>query len=44
MFTDLTSYLCKPEYAMSDLIERASREAYGSDIKGNYCTENEVLH
>ena len=28
------SYLCKPEHAMSELMKKASKEAYGKDIKG----------
>ena len=35
---------CLHTYAMSDLIERTSREAYENDIKGKHCTKNEVLH
>ena len=34
MFIYLTSYLRKPEHAVSDLIEKASRKAYRNDIKG----------
>ena len=34
MLTYLTSYLCKPEHAMSKLMKKASKEAYGKDIKG----------
>ena len=34
MLTYLTSYLCKPEHAMSELMKKASKEAYGKDIKG----------
>ena len=34
MLTYLTSYLCKPEHAMSEFMKRASKEAYGKDIKG----------
>ena len=33
MLTYLTSYLCKPEHAMSELKKKASKEAYGKDIK-----------
>ena len=33
MITYLTSYLCKPNYAMSELMKKASKEAYGKDIK-----------
>ena len=28
MLTYLTSYLCKPEHAMSELMKRGSKEAY----------------
>ena len=34
MLTYLTSYLCKPEHAMSKRMKKASKEAYGKDIKG----------
>ena len=34
MLTYLTSYLCKPEHVVSDLLKKASKEAYGKDIKG----------
>ena len=34
MLTYPTSYLCKPEHAMSKLMKKASKEAYGKDIKG----------
>ena len=34
ILTYLTSYLCKPEHAMSELMKKASKEAYGKDIKG----------
>ena len=34
MLTYLTSYLCKPEHTMSELMQKASKEAYGKDIKG----------
>ena len=30
----LTSYLCKPEHTMSELMKKASKEATGTDIKG----------
>ena len=30
----LTQYLCKPEHALSKLMKKASKEAYGKDIKG----------
>ena len=33
MFTYQTSYLCKLEHAMSELMKKASKEAYGKDIK-----------
>ena len=29
-----TSYLCKPERAMSEIMKKDSEEAYGEDIKG----------
>ena len=28
-----TSYLCKPEHAMTEPMKKASKEAYGKDIK-----------
>ena len=34
MLTYLTSYLCKPGLSMSELMNNASKEAYGKDIKG----------
>ena len=34
MLTYLTSYLCKPELSMSELMNKASKEFYGKDIKG----------
>ena len=34
MLTYLTSYLCKPERTMSELMKKASKEAYNKDIKG----------
>ena len=34
MLTYLTSYLCKLEHSMSKLMKKASKEAYGKDIKG----------
>ena len=34
MLTYLTSYLCKPEHTMSERMKKASKEAYGKDIKG----------
>ena len=33
MLTCLTSYLCKPEHAMSELMKKASKEAYGKDVR-----------
>ena len=33
MPTYLTSYLCKTEHAMSGLMKKASKGAYGRDIK-----------
>ena len=33
MLTYLTSYLCKPEHAMSELMKKASKEAYGKDVR-----------
>ena len=32
MLTCITSYLCKPEHTMSELMKKASKEAYGKDI------------
>jgi len=34
LLTYLTSYLCKPEHTMSELMKKASKEATGKDIKG----------
>ena len=34
MLTYLTSYSCKPEHRMSKLVKKASKEAYGKDIRG----------
>ena len=34
MLTYLISYLCKPEHAISKLMKKASKEAFGKDIKG----------
>ena len=34
MRTYLTSNLCKPEHTMSELMKKASKEAYGKDIRG----------
>ena len=33
LLTYLTSYLCKPEHTMSELMKKASKEASGKDIK-----------
>ena len=33
MLAYLTSYLCKPEHTMSELMKKASKELYGKDIK-----------
>ena len=33
MPTYLTSYLCKPERTLSELVKKLSKEAYGKDIK-----------
>ena len=39
-----TSHLCKPKYAMSELMKKASKEAYGRDIKGKMlCIGNTFL-
>ena len=50
MLTYLTSYLCKPEHAMSELMKKASKEVYGKDINdkilsiGNtFLTKREVF-
>ena len=32
MLTYITSYLCKPEHTMSELMKKASKEAYGKDL------------
>ena len=34
MLTYLTSYLCKPEHAMTKLMKKALKKAYGKNIKG----------
>ena len=34
MLTYLTSYLWKPEHTMNEFMKKASKEAYGKDIKG----------
>ena len=34
MLAYLTSYLCKPEHTMSELMKKASKEAYNKDIQG----------
>ena len=36
--TYLTSYLCKPEHAVSEVMKEASKVAYGKDIKGKIFT------
>ena len=33
MLTYLTSYLCKPEHCMSELMKKASRDAYNKKVK-----------
>ena len=33
MLTYLTSYLCKPEHTISELMNKASKEAYGKHVK-----------
>ena len=50
MLTYLTAYLCKPEHRMSELMKKASKEAYGKDIRGKmhsigniFLTKREVL-
>ena len=43
MLTYLTSYLCKPEHTMSELMQKASKEAYGKDIKGKMCDIGNVF-
>ena len=34
LLTYLTSYLCKPEHTMGELMKKASKEATGEDMKG----------
>ena len=34
MLTYLTSYLCKSEHAVSEIMKKTSKEDYGKDIKG----------
>ena len=36
VLTYLTSYLCKPEHAMSELMKKASKETYGKDWRYMY--------
>ena len=44
LLTYLTSYLCKPEHTMSELMKKAAKEASGSDIKAKLrCIGNVVL-
>ena len=33
MLTYLTSYLCKPEHTMSELMKKVSKEAYGKEVR-----------
>ena len=33
MLTYLTSYLCKPEHTMSELMKKVSKEAYGREVR-----------
>ena len=34
MLTYLTSYICMPEHALSEILKQASNETYVEDIKG----------
>ena len=34
MLTYLTSHFCKPGHAISKLMKKASKKAYGKDIRG----------
>ena len=43
ILTYLTSYLCKPEHAMSELIKKALKEAYRKDIKGKVLSIGNTL-
>ena len=44
MLTYLTQYLYKPEHKVSEPMKKASKEAYGKDVKGNMlCTGNTFL-
>ena len=43
LLTYLTSYLCKPEHNMSELMRKASKEAYGKDVKGKMQAIGDVL-
>ena len=43
ILTYLTSYLCKPEHAMSEPIKKALKEAYRKDIKGKVLSIGNTL-
>ena len=43
MLTYLTSYLCKPEHTMSELMKKASKEAASKDLKGKMHAIGNVL-
>ena len=43
MLTNLTSYLCKPESAMSELIKKATKEAYWKNVWEKLSTAGNVF-
>ena len=43
LLTYLTSYLCKPEHNMGELMRKASKEAYGSDVKSKMRPIGDIL-
>ena len=43
MLTYLTSYLCKPEHTMSELMKKAAKEAYDKDIRGKMRSIGDVF-
>ena len=43
LLTYLTSYLCKPEHNMGELMRNASKEAYGNDVKSKMRPIGDIL-
>ena len=43
LLTYLTSYLCKPEHNMGELMRKASKEAYGNDVKSKMRPIGDIL-